>query len=250
MPKKISHEDFCNTLKEKWGTEYEALGTYIKNNVKILFRHTICGNEFESRPNDLLQNKGGCFTCKYKKLHKLRAKTPEQFEEQVKLLPNASEYTFLEKYYNNDTKIKIRHDVCGHEYSVAPIKFLDNRRCPQCNMSKLPKVSKGVKTIEEFLRNNGISFDTEVYFDNCKSDKNRKLYFDFAIHVSDTEYFLIEFDGKQHFQTSKAFTGHNLSESIKRDSVKDNFCKDNGITLHRIIYTENIEERLSEIFGK
>lgn len=43
------------------------------------------------------------------------------------------EYTVLSDYQNAFTPVKMRHNVCGREYPVAPAKFTSGgRRCPAC----------------------------------------------------------------------------------------------------------------------
>ena len=65
----------------------------------------------------------------------------------------------------------------------------------------------------------------------------------------------IEYDGEFHFQPirkSKSMTEEqaikNLEESKIRDNIKNEFCKNNGITLIRIKYDEDLEKRICEIF--
>lgn len=74
----------------------------------------------------------------------MRKKTNIEFLEQVKNVVG-EEYTFLEQYVNNSTKINVRHNVCGNIYSVSPDKFLFGRRCPYCAKNKK-------KTHEEFVQ--------------------------------------------------------------------------------------------------
>ena len=62
-------------------------------------------------------------------------KTQSQFEHQIKSLVG-DEYTFTEKYVNNNTPIKVRHNFCGHIYKVAPGNFIRGRRCTKCSRSK------------------------------------------------------------------------------------------------------------------
>lgn len=47
----------------------------------------------------------------------------------------------------------------------------------------------------------------------------------------------IEYDGQQHFKDVPRFKS-NLKENQIRDSIKNNFCKTNKITLVRIPYYE------------
>lgn len=58
----------------------------------------------------------------------------------------------------------------------------------------------------------------------------------------------IEFDGKQHFIQHRKCA--DLLEIKKRDEIKNIYCKENNIILHRINYKEIdiIEEKLNEIF--
>ena len=34
-----------------------------------------------------------------------------------------NEYTFLDSYVNTDTKLRVRHNKCGHTYKVTPYHF-------------------------------------------------------------------------------------------------------------------------------
>jgi hypothetical protein len=44
-----------------------------------------------------------------------------------------NEYSVIGEYKNHMTKIEMKHNICGFEYSVTPNKFLDlDRRCPKC----------------------------------------------------------------------------------------------------------------------
>lgn len=62
----------------------------------------------------------------------MRRKTNEQFKQEVYSLVG-DEYTFLDEYINTNTKLRVKHNTCGHIYNVTPAKFLFGRRCPHCN---------------------------------------------------------------------------------------------------------------------
>lgn len=53
------------------------------------------------------------------------------FTERVRELVK-DEYTFLEKYINAKTKIKVQHQICKDIYEVTPNSFLNGARCPKC----------------------------------------------------------------------------------------------------------------------
>ena len=86
-------------------------------------------------------------------------------------------------------------------------------------------------------------------------DCDKQLRFDFAVfNEDDTIKCLIEYDGIQHFQPIN-FWGNEYSytqlrfETLQRyDKRKNDYCKNNGIKLIRIPYTEfeNIEDILEK----
>jgi len=43
------------------------------------------------------------------------------------------EYIVLGNYINSQTKIKIKHQICGREYEVLPNEFLQGKRCAKCS---------------------------------------------------------------------------------------------------------------------
>lgn len=60
-----------------------------------------------------------------------RTKTHEQFVKEVSDL-FGDEYTVLGKYMGSTSKIKLRHNTCGHEYETVASYILRKRRCPRC----------------------------------------------------------------------------------------------------------------------
>lgn len=55
----------------------------------------------------------------------------EMFVKRVQDLVG-NEYSVLGEYINSATKIEMKHNKCGHEYSVRPNTFFNGSRCPQC----------------------------------------------------------------------------------------------------------------------
>lgn len=103
-----------------------------------------------------------------------------------------------------------------------------------------PTISKGELKIRNFLECNKINFVTQKSFKGCKFIK--LLKFDF--YLPDMNI-CIEYDGKQHFESIEYFGGDlTLSNNIKKDSIKDKFCKNENITLIRIKYDEDILNKL------
>ena len=55
----------------------------------------------------------------------------------------------------------------------------------------------------------------------------------------------IEYDGKQHYEN--IYNSDEFKNMQVRDNIKNEFCKVNNITLHRIKYDENVILKLNSI---
>lgn len=144
MPTPKTHEQFCREVYDLVKDDYRVEGVYVKSSQKILMKHTKCGYEWNTAPRDFLAGKR-CPKCQ----HRSYQKTTEEFKAEVHVLVG-DEYTIIGEYNGNKEKIKIMHNTCGHEYSVAPSKFLTGRRCPECQ--KLVSYSKRRKTNDIFVK--------------------------------------------------------------------------------------------------
>jgi very-short-patch-repair endonuclease/predicted Zn-ribbon and HTH transcriptional regulator len=225
-------EMFKNKIKELTNNEYELQSEYINTKTNITLIHKKCGNKFELKPNDFISNGQRCPICTKEKQYSAKRKTNDTFLKEVFNLVG-DEYTFLEKYVNNSTKIKVKHNKCNNEYSVTPIKFLSGRRCPYC------KKSFGELKIKSLLEDMNINFIQEYRFDDCKYE--RTLPFDFYLPDKNI---CIEYDGEFHY--SVQYYKDDLIKQQKRDNIKNEYCKNHNIKLIRISYKDknNIESIL------
>lgn len=154
MVRKKTHEEFVKDLNKVHGERvYIPLEKYINARTKILVKHSKCGYEWEIKPNSLLSGKG-CPKCNggIKKTH-------DEFVKDVKD-KYGNEYTVLEQYVNDCTKILVRHNCkeCNfHEWEITPSNLLQGRICPVC----LGRVAKlGINTIwdtDRWMVNLGVS---------------------------------------------------------------------------------------------
>lgn len=95
--------------------------------------------------------------------------------------------------------------------------------------------SKGEEKVKKLLNELNIEYIGQYEFKDCVNPKTgAKLRFDFYL----PDYNIcIEYDGEQHFK--EIFYSHgNLSQRKERDQIKNNYCKENGIYLIRIPYTD------------
>ena len=129
---------------------------------------------------------------------------------------------------------------CGNTVIVAKGNLISGHTV-SCGCLK----SVGEYTIRKYLLDNNISFKTEYIF---KDLPNRR--FDFAIFEENKLKCLIEYDGKQHFEYVNTWhkDRQTFLEAQNRDRQKNELCEKMNITLHRITYKDNIEDRLNEIF--
>lgn len=100
--------------------------------------------------------------------------------------------------------------------------------------------SRGEIKIHEILVAAGLIFKEEYSFEGLNSPNGRPLRFDFAIFDDDGNLdFLIEYQGKQHYEASQKFGGkRGLYQQQFNDNKKRRFCALNDIKLIEIPYTE------------
>ena len=72
---------------------------------------------------------------------------------------------------------------------------------------------------------------------HCQGCRDQKpLRFDFWLPQASL---VIEYDGQQHFRPVERFGGEKAFWAVqKRDAIKDQFCRENGIEVIRIPYTQ------------
>lgn len=117
---------------------------------------------------------------------------------------------------------------CGSRISVST-GDLRSSNTQSCGCSKL---SHGEMKIKSLLEEYNIPFEQEKSFPDCVNPStNRLLRFDFFVN----NQYLIEFDGKQHYEQSPNWEP--LEDIQRRDRIKDAWCKEHNITLIRIPYT-------------
>ena len=70
------------------------------------------------------------------------------------------------------------------------------------------RASRGEIKIEEILKEAGLNFKEEYIFPDLKSSNGRPLRFDFVVFDDDGYIdFIIEYQGKQHYEASQKFGG-------------------------------------------
>jgi len=223
--------NFINNANIKHNFYYDySESVYIGWNHKIIIKCRKHGY-FSTTPTKHL-NGTGCPNCRTDNIS-------ESFiERSKKIHDNFYDYSKV-KYITAKTNVEIICPIHGSFYQM-PDKHLCGQKCRKC------RESYGERTISKILENNNIIYIKQYGFKDCK-DIN-KLFFDFYIPSLNT---CIEFDGQQHFTVINLWGGEQgLINRQKKDNIKDNYCNENNITLLRIRYDENIEEKIKHIYGK
>lgn len=222
----ITNTDFQQRVFELGNGEYETLSSYSKSNVPVHLTH-ICGYDWWMTPSHWLAGER-CPKC----AGRPKVNT-EEYKKRVSLL--SKDYRVLGKYVNRKTRIKMLHVSGNHIFECSPDEFLKGNRCPICRQSH------GELEIQQWLDEEGFLYDAQHPFPFCVDKK--PLPFDFYLPDHNT---CIEFDGIQHFEPIEFFGGQEAFElRHKHDLIKNQYCKDNQITLLRIPYTENVEDFLN-----
>lgn len=232
-PKKTDAQ-FKQEVFDLVGDEYAFLDSYIDNKTKIRVRHNKCGHVYEVRPRDFFSHHSRCPYCSGR-MHK----TNQQFQREVFDLAG-NDYTFLDDYVNDDTKIRVKHNECGNIYEVQPTSFLQGHRCPYCNSPK------GETIITKILNNLDIYFEYQKTFDELRDAQ--PLSYDFYIPE---QSILIEYQGIQHYQPIDYFGGNaTFKYQQKHDKMKADYAKDNGYNLIAVPYTENTFSKIKKYLLK
>ena len=102
------------------------------------------------------------------------------------------------------------------------------------------RASRGEVKIEEILKDAEFNFKMEYIFPDLRSPNGRPLRFDFVVFDDDGKIdFIIEYQGKQHYEASSKFGGKKgLYQQQFNDNKKRRYCALNDITLIEVPYTE------------
>lgn len=210
----------------------------VKTEIEVVCK---CGNRFKTRPDNIINgSRRLCFECqsefgnRYKKGEvPSNIKSKDTFLSELHTL-RGNEYSLISEYTDVKTSITLEH-VCGNEWVTNADKVLNaQQECPKCYGTANSKLTRA---IDEWLDKASVEYITEYTFEDCKHE--RHLRFDYAVFNKGELQLLIEADGEQHFKPSNLLGGQESFELTKlRDSIKDNYCKDNKIKLLRIPYYE------------
>jgi len=220
---KITNAQAKDRLALKWGNEYVYVTEWAGGYNPITIRHTTCGYEWTVQsPTRWLSTGNQCPECQIE-----ADKLPlEEVQRRIAEWGN-NEYTIISEFIRTKTPIIIQHS-CGDTKEVR-INALNNYGgCNKC----YGNMSIGEKRINDILEISGIEFKREV-----RIPQSNGLRFDFAIYGDNkTIIKYIEFDGQQHYDSTKFGNENDLIKRQINDYRKNAYCIHNKIPLLRIPY--------------
>ena len=137
-------------------------------------------------------------------------------------------------YSDHQCRAKIKCIYCGKEQESRFDTLLNNQIACDCFRSH----SSGEQLIQTYLEQNNILYEPEYTFEDLYGPKGKPLRYDFAVlNKNNNPIWLIEFDGKQHYEEAGTYFNKDGSLQV-RDEIKNKYAKENNIPLTRIPYTE------------
>lgn len=235
----IHQEEFEKLVYDK-NPHIKIIGKYtgVKNQIKCYcLKHN---NYFERLALSLFNDNCGCDEC-HKELARLVSGFSE--DEYVEILHSSfPDVDLVGEYITLQDTTDFYCQKCNISWQDKPI-LVKNRGCPSCDNNRTENL------VGKIFDKYGFKYLRQYSFDDCK-DK-RKLMFDYYL----VDYNIVcEYDGEQHY-FPVGFGCKNENESYekflytqKHDEIKNNYCKDNNISIIRIPYWEkkNMENFLLE----
>lgn len=227
--KVLDIEILKDRITNKHGNKYIISNLEYKNAMtkfKVICSHH---GDFYMCPKNL----SGCKKCANKKISLSKA----DFIKKSNLVHQSNYDYSLVEYINNKKNVII---ICQRhgKFTQRPDDHISGHGCKYC------KISLGEKNISFILDELNIKYIREYKFKDCINI--RILSFDFYLPKLNT---CIEFNGKQHYEQIDFFGGEDAyNKTTLRDSIKEEYCKNNNIKLITIPYYEkNICKVLTNI---
>ena len=220
-------------------TDKRAPGNYVIWHCKC-----DCGNEYEVASTYLLRGHTQSCGCLHQEVseQQIHNLVGQQFGK-LTVLPYKPERV------NNHT-IWICQCECGNICKVTASALVRG----QTQSCGCLTGSIGEEQISKILRENNIKFERQKTFENCIF-KNTNALAKFDFYLPDYNC-LIEYDGIQHYEPRR-FGGCSIEqakqkfeETKEHDEYKNNWCKENNITLIRIPYTKKNKITIDELLPK
>lgn len=227
IPSKLTHEEFCKKVYEKYGDKFSIVSQYTNSSGLVDVKHNKCGTVFPIQASKLSYKKGNVqCPCEYgKRFDKDVNSIYATDKEFAKLLVNQEDA--LKYTVHSSEKIDFKCPQCG---SIVKNKRISDtyRRgltCRHCS-DNIPFAERLMYSLLEMKTD--MLDNNEFVFDKTFDWSQRKEY-DFYFCISGISY-IVEMNGEQHYierQNSKICS--NLAYQQENDMFKKDLAIANGI---------------------
>lgn len=227
--KKYDTKLFIESAKKIHGDKYDySRVNYVNSHTKVCI---ICPThgEFWQEPNSHLNGRG-CRQCADMERSKNLRHNTERFIEKARAVHGDTYIYDKTAYIKDSMHVLITCRIHGDFMQIANA-HLSGCGCPLC------KQSHGEERVRLYLEKEGVKYIPQYKIANesilCK---NKYIYVDFFIPDKNV---IIEFQGEQHYKPTGFVNSKETFESQQyRDESVKFFCKNHGIKLIEIPYTE------------
>lgn len=225
-------------LLEMYGDKYDLSQVkpeHVSNNrSRIPVKCNKCGHCWNKSVSSLVSNCNpiGCSNCAGNLMltYEVAIKKIEEIHDSLDLSLIKPEHINGRK----KSRITLRCKRKGHVWTTSLNSTLCGSRCRRC------KGSRGERDCFKVLQEMGIEIETEYILDSLKY-KRFDIFFTY-----EGRKFLIEYDGKQHFEYVHFFhrTQEMFEKRVRYDIEKSYHAHINGYFLIRIDYNSDVESHL------
>lgn len=226
----ITKKEFLERAKELYGDKYE----YPELKEEFSYRRKIkiiCSKhgEFFETPYSFLLNQKDCIRCKKEK----NAHGIESFIQKGREV-HGDKYDYSKvNYIDSITPVCIICPKHGEFWQKPNLHISSHCGCPKCHQSH------GEEEISKYFKSKNIVVEEQKTMDN-PYNKSGYMFADFYLKYKDQEY-IIEFNGKQHYEYSPMFHINGIEDFYKqqtRDRYLRKLCKEKDIILIEISYKQ------------
>lgn len=240
--RRMTTERFIERVKEIHGDKYDYSKLhYCRPHEEVCI---ICPEhgEFWQRAAVHLYNGSGCPKCGDLSTKNLQIKSTEQFVQECKKV-HGDKYDYSKAIYEGaNNNIEIICPIHGSFWQRAK-HHEEGVGCPKCSCSH--GELEIVRVLDKFY----VEYESQykILLNLTLFGRNEELRVDFFLPK---ENLIIEYNGIQHYEEVKYF--HKKDNSFEKQKNRDRklkkWCKDNGVKLLTIKYTEKdkIEEILKQ----
>lgn len=236
---KRTTEEFIADAIKIHGDKYDySKVEYVNNTTPVCIICSIHG-EFWQTPKNHLKGMG-CRKCYNDSIRITRLKPFDVFVAESRMV-HGDKFEYVEDTYKKDKiHTKIICPIHG-PFWQTPNNHLHGYGCPSCNESH------GEREIAKWLNNHNVGYNRQynIIPQQVLFGRNR-FRVDFYLPTYNT---IIEFNGSQHYERATNWhTEEQFADQQDRDRRLREHCKQHGITLIEIPYTEfdNIDKILSK----